>query len=106
MANILIVEVYVLILGYKVDEVEELCDIIQEILDNGNLRKTPSNWEAETLWLEINQIENIGGSLGLGKRNQRDQMLNNFYVGNGLVNTNTWFKKSKRKLNTWKAPVD
>jgi len=85
----LIVEVYVLILGYKVDEVEELCDIIQEILDNGNLRKTPSNWEAETLWLEINQIENIGRSLGLGKRNQRDQMLINFYIGNGLVITNT-----------------
>jgi hypothetical protein len=25
-----------LTLGYKVDEVEELCDIIQEIIDNGN----------------------------------------------------------------------
>jgi len=94
-----------LILGYKVDEVEELSDIIQEILDNGNVRKTPSDWEAETLWLEIDQIGNIGGSLGLGKRNQRDQMLINFYVGNGLI-TNTWFKKSERKLNTWKAPVD
>jgi len=60
-----------LILDYKV-EVEELYDIIQEVLKNGNVRKTPSNWENETLWLEINEIENIGGSLGLGKRNQRD----------------------------------
>jgi hypothetical protein len=78
-----------LILDYKADEVEGLYDIIQEILENGNLMKTPSNWETETLWLEINQIENIGGSLGLGKRNQRDQILINFYVGNGLVIINT-----------------
>jgi hypothetical protein len=61
----------VLILDYKVGEVEEFYDIIQEILENGKVRKTPSKWETETLWLEINQIENIGGSLGLGKRNQR-----------------------------------
>jgi hypothetical protein len=77
-----------IILDYKVDEMEELYDIIQEILENGNVRKTPSDWEIETLWLEINQIENIGGSLGLRKRNQRDQMLINVYVGNRLI-TNT-----------------
>ena len=78
----MIVQVYMLILNYKVDEVEELYDIIQNILENGKVRKTPSNWETETLWLELNQIENIGGSLGLGKRTQRDQMLINFCVGN------------------------
>jgi hypothetical protein len=91
-----------LILGYKVDEVEGLYTIIHEILENGNVRKTPSQWETATVWLEIHHNENIGGSLGMETRNQRDQMLITFYVGKVVI-TNTWFK---RILNTWRAPGD
>ena len=33
-------------------------------------------------------------------------MLTNFCERNGLIVTNTWFRKSKRRLYTWKAPED
>ena len=33
-------------------------------------------------------------------------MLNDFCERNGLIVTNTWFKKPKRRLYTWKAPGD
>jgi hypothetical protein len=49
---------------------------------------------------------NIVGSLGLGRRNQRGQMLIDFCERDGLVTTNTWFKKPVRRLCTWEAPGD
>jgi len=33
-------------------------------------------------------------------------MLTNFYERNGLIVTNTWFRKPKRRMYTWKAPGD
>ena len=33
-------------------------------------------------------------------------MLCDFCERNGLIVTNTWFKKPKRRLYTWKAPGD
>ena len=50
--------------------------------------------------------KNIVGSHGLGRRNHRGQMLIDFCERNGLIVTNTWFKKPKRWLYTWKAPGD
>ena len=50
--------------------------------------------------------KNIVGSHGLGRRNHRGQMLIDFCERNGLIVTNTWFKKPKRRLCTWKAPGD
>jgi len=49
---------------------------------------------------------NIVGPHGLGRRNHRGQMLSNFCERNGLIVTNTWFRKPKRRLYTWKAPGD
>jgi hypothetical protein len=48
---------------------------------------------------------NIVGPYGLGRRNQTGQMLVHFCERNGLVITNTWFKKPER-LYILKAPVD
>ncbi|PNF35805.1 hypothetical protein B7P43_G11767 [Cryptotermes secundus] len=50
--------------------------------------------------------QNIVGTQGLGRRNHRGQMLIDFCERNGLIVTNTWFKKKKRRLYTWKAPGD
>jgi len=33
-------------------------------------------------------------------------MLINFRERNGLIVTNTWFRKPKRRMYTWKAPGD
>jgi hypothetical protein len=49
---------------------------------------------------------NTVGPHGLGRRNQRFQMLIDFCEINGLVIKNTWFKKPKRRLYTWKSPGD
>jgi hypothetical protein len=50
--------------------------------------------------------QNNVGPFGLGRRNQRGQMLIDFSERNGLDTTNTWFKKPKRRLYsyTWKSP--
>jgi hypothetical protein len=42
---------------------------------------------------------NIVGLHGLGRKNHRDQMLINFYEKNGLIVTNTWFRKPKMRLH-------
>ena len=47
---------------------------------------------------------NIVGPHGLGRRNHRGQMLSNFCERNGLIVTNTWFRKPKRRLYTWVDP--
>jgi len=49
---------------------------------------------------------NIVGSHGLGRRNHMGQMLIDFCERTGLIVTNTWFKKPKIRLYTWKAPGD
>jgi hypothetical protein len=49
---------------------------------------------------------NICGPYGLRNRNKRGQMLIAFCETAGFVITNTWFKKPKRWLYTWKAPGD
>ena len=49
---------------------------------------------------------NIAGPHGVGRRNQGCQMFIKFSKRNNLFINNTWFKKPKRRLYTWKAPVD
>ena len=49
---------------------------------------------------------NIVGPHRLGRKNHRGQMLINFCERNGLIVTNTRFRKLKRRLYTWKAPGD
>jgi hypothetical protein len=47
---------------------------------------------------------NIVGPHGLERKNHRNQMLINFCERNGLIVTNTCFRKPKRRLYTRKAP--
>jgi len=49
---------------------------------------------------------NIVGPHVIGRKNHRAQMLINVCERNGLIVTNTWFRKPKRRLYTWKAPGD
>jgi hypothetical protein len=76
---------------YKDDEVEELYEMSTIIM---------GYWNSVD---EHTSYRNIVGPRWLGRRNQRGQMLIDFC---GLVITNTWFKKPKRRLYTWKAPGD
>jgi exonuclease III len=105
--SILIVQVYMPTSQYEDDEVEELYDIIAEILEKDGKGKT--NMIIMEDWNSVvghKARHNIVGPYGLGRRNQRAQMLIDFCERNGLVITDTWFKRPKRGLYTWKSPED
>jgi endonuclease/exonuclease/phosphatase family metal-dependent hydrolase len=87
--------------------VEELCDIIEEILEEDG--KGDTNTIITGDWNSVagdESYRNIVGPHGLVRKNQRVQMLINFCERNGLIVTNTWLRKAKRRLYTWKAPGD
>ena len=103
--SILIMQVYMATLECE-DEVEKLYDTTEEILEEDG--KGDTNGIILGDWNSVvdESYRNIVGSCGLGRRNHRGQMLIDFCERNGLIFTNTWFKKPKRSLYTWKAPED
>ena len=105
--SILIMKVYMATSEYGDDEVEKLYDTIEKILEEDEKGDTNSIVLGD--WNSVDDEEsyrNIVGSHGLGRRNHKCQMLIDFCERNGLIVTNTWFKKPKRRLYTWKAPGD
>ena len=105
--NVLIVQVCMPTLEYEDDEVGNLYDTIEEILEEAGKGDTNNNILVN--WKSVvgdKAYQNIVGSHGLGRRNRTGQMLIDLCERNGLIVTNTWFKKPKRRLYTWKAPGD
>jgi len=97
-------QVYMPTSEYEDDEVEKLYDTIEEILEEDGNGDTKSIILGD--WHSIfgdESYRNIVGSHGLGRRNHRSQMLIDFRERIGLIVTNTWFKKPKRRLYPWKA---
>jgi exonuclease III len=95
----LIMQVYMPTLEYEVVEVEKFYDTTEEILEGDGKGDTNNIILGD--WNSIvgeEPYRNIVGSHGLGRRNHRGQMLIDFCERNGLIVTNTWFKKPKRKL--------
>ena len=82
-------------------------DTIEEILEkagNGDTNKIIlGDWNSV---VGDESYRNIVGSHGLGRRIHSGQMLIDFCERNGLIVTNTWSKKTKRRLYTWKASGD
>jgi hypothetical protein len=81
---------------YENDEVEELYDIIVEIL--GEDGKGDTNTIILGDWNSVvgeESYRNIVGPHDLGRKNHGGQMLINFCERNGLIFTNTWFRKRK-----------
>jgi hypothetical protein len=95
--NILMMQVYMPTSEYEDDEVEELYGIIEEILEEDG--KCNTNTIIMGDWNSIvgdESCRNIVGPNGLGRKNYRGQMIINFCERNGLIVTNTWFRKPKR----------
>jgi len=107
MVSILMTQVYMPTSEYEDDEVKNLHDTTEEILEEDGKSDTNiiilGNWNS---LVGNESYRNIVGSHGLGRQNQRGQMLIDFCERNGLIFTNTWFKKPKRRQYTWKAPGD
>ena len=105
--NVFIIQVYMPTSEYEDDEVEKLCDTTEEIHEEDGKGKTNN-----IILGDCNSVVgdkaywNIVGSHGLGRRNHMGQTLIDFCERNGLIVINTWFKKPKRRLYTWKAPGD
>jgi hypothetical protein len=81
---------------YEEDEVEELYDITEETLEEDG--KVTTNMIIMGDWNSVygnKAHQNTVGPYGLGRRNQRGQMLIDFCERNGIAITNTWFKKPK-----------
>ena len=105
--NILMMQVYMPTSEHEDDEVERLYGIIKEILEED--REGDTNTIIMGDWNSVvgnEPYRNTVGPHGLGRKNHRGQMLINLCVRNGLIVTNTWFRKPKRRLFTWKAPGD
>jgi hypothetical protein len=91
---------------YEDEEVEELYDRIEDILEEDG--KGDTNTIIMGDWNSVvgdKSNGNICGPYGLGNRNEGSKMLIDFCERTGLVITNTWFKKPKRRLYTWKLQV-
>ena len=103
----MMMQVYMPTSEHEVDEAEELYDIIEEILEED--LKGDTNTIILGDWNSVVGDEshrNIVGPHGLGRKKHRGQMLISVCERNGLIFTNTWFRKPKRILYTWKAPGD
>jgi exonuclease III len=89
------------------DEGEELYDIIEAILEEDGKVDTNTIIMGDSNSAVADELcSNIVGPHGLGRNNQRRQMFINFCERNGLIVTNTWLRKPKRRLYTWKEPGD
>jgi exonuclease III len=103
--NILIMQLYIPTAEYEDYEMEKLYDISEEVLEEDGKGKTNTIIMGE--WNSVvgdESYRNTVGPHGLGRKNHRGQILIDFCERNGLTVTNTWFRKPKRRLYTWKAP--
>jgi hypothetical protein len=81
---------------YEDDEVEELYDIIEEIFEEDGMGETNTIVMGDWNGVVGNKAHhNIVGPYGLGRRNQRGQMLIDFCERNGLVITTHGSKNLK-----------
>ena len=98
--NILMIQVYMPISEHEDDEVEDLYGVIEEILEEDGKGNTNTIIMGD--WNNVVgdvPYRNIVGPHGLGRKNHRGQMLINFCERNGLIVTNTWFRKPNRRLH-------
>jgi len=104
-ASISFVQVCMPTSKYEDDQVDEMYTKTEEILEED--RKGETNTIKMGDWNGVagdKSYRNTAGPHGPGRISQRGQTLIDVYEMNSLVITNTQFKKTKRRLYTWKAP--
>lgn len=104
--DIVIIQVYMPTSQHKDEEIEEMYEAIEEVMkdEKGNeFTIIMGDWNAV---VGEGQSGKEIGKFGLGKRNDRGQMLSEFCERHKLMVTNTWFEMDKRRRYTWKQPGD
>ena len=105
--NLSIIQVYAPTLDWPEEESESFYKLLQETLDTIPAR--------DMLLIMGEMNAKVGkrqhksshvGTHGLGKQNERGQILTEFCAGNDLVISNTCFKHPHHRLYTWTSPGD
>uniref|UniRef100_A0A8D8PQH9 Craniofacial development protein 2 n=1 Tax=Cacopsylla melanoneura TaxID=428564 RepID=A0A8D8PQH9_9HEMI len=102
--NLNFIQVYFPTTDHTDAEVEEVYAEIENII------RTIPKHEAIVIMGDFNAKIGKGksdrhiGEYGLGERNDRGDMLNNFAGEHNMIVTNTFFKQHPRRLYTWKSP--
>ncbi|XP_026467839.1 craniofacial development protein 2-like [Ctenocephalides felis] len=105
--DVMVVQVYMPTSSHDEAQVEQIYEQIDEMLYQEGKGKVNV-----VIMGDFNAIvgkgseKKIVGKYGLGRRNDRGNMLIDFCRRNNLMITNTRFKNRKTKLYTWKSPGD
>lgn len=104
--DMMILCVYMPTSAYYDEDVEVIYEQIEDLITSGRGNEylvIMGDWNAV---VGEGKEENVVGSYGLGKRNNRGNMVVDFCKRNKLAVMNTWFKHPERRRYTWKAPGD
>ena len=104
--DIMVVVAYMPTGTHPDEEIEKMYDSIEEVLGLGkgnDYLVLLGDWNAV---VGEGQEGSLTGHFGLGKRNQRGDMLVDFCRRRSLTIDNTCFEHHLRKRYTWKAPGD
>ena len=105
--NITFVQVYAPTGAAYEEEITSLYEQLQGVLDNvcrKDVIVIMGDWNAK-IGKSLHKSDNIG-PYGLGDRNERADLLEDFCVENELVVTNTTFQQHPRIWYTWASPGD
>jgi len=104
--DVVVIVVYMPTTDYEDEDIEEIYEQVEDEIRKGR------GDDYVIVMGDLNAVvgeqseTDVTGKYGLGRRNDRGQMLLEFCKRNKLCITNTWFKQSKRRRYTWKAPGD
>lgn len=104
--DLVIIQVYMPTADHAEDEVEGLYEELEELIAKEKGKDyliIMGDWNAV---VGEGRDEKEVGSFGLGKRNDRGQMLLEFCRRRNMMITNTWFDHNNRRRYTWKKPGD
>src|SRR6476619_5928862 len=104
--DMVIVQAYLKTTDYEDEEVEKLCDQLEEIF--GKQKGTDNVIVMGDFNAAIGEgkEDRVVGKFRLRKRSDRGERLIEFCKSQNLVITNTWYKQEKRRRYTWKSPGD
>ncbi len=104
--DIAIIQVYMPTTTHNDDEIEIMYEQIEKLINKqkGNTNVVVmGDFNAS---VGEGRDDNVIGKYGLGKRNERGQVLSDFCKKRQLVVTNTWYQQEKRRRYTVKSPGD
>lgn len=104
--NLNIIQIYAPTADKDEGEVEELYRNVAQILERLPKKEVNIIMGDFNAKLGAGEKTELIGSFGLGKRNERGDMLEKFTDEHGLVVLNTQFKQPPRRLYTWRSPLD